>query len=852
MKKTVLFSLLFLVVASSYGQTKKERKAKEAAELAAKNAPPAPPKPDAPKAPSTGPKAYKEVVTAKAKTSKGLITIHKIEDKYLFEIPDSVFNREIMAITRFAKTPTDAGYGGEEANKQVLRFTKGPDNKVFLKLVTFINVADSSQNIVQAVKNSNAEAIVGAFDVKAIKKDTSVVIDVTDFFKGDNQVVSLPATSKQFYKLTALMPDRSYIESIKTFPINVEIKSVKTFGTMPPSITPSPIPVPGVTLPQGARAGVITAEMNTSLILLPLNPAPKRLWDARVGYFANRYTVYADDAHDSKVETFIVRWKLEPKNAAYEAKQKAGELIEPKKPIVYYIDPATPKRWVPFLIAGINDWQKAFEQAGWKNAIMGKEVPAGDTTITTEDARFSFVRYFASDIENAYGPNVHDPRSGEILESHIGWYHNVMSLVYKWYLIQTAAVDPRARKPKFDDELMGQLIRFVSSHEVGHTLGLPHNFGSSHATPVEKLRDKAYTDANGHTPSIMDYARFNYVAQPGDGVTDFFPRIGAYDNWSIEWGYKPVYGAKNADEEKKELNKWVTAKAGNPTYFYGTQGNPYDPRSQSECLGDNNMKASDYGIKNLKRIVPNLNEWLKEDAEDFDKLAEVYRELVSQYRRYIGHVVTNIGGIYDSPKTSDQSGTVYEPTPKVLQKDAVRFVNEHVFQTPSWLLDKSILSRVTPGSGVESIRNIQEASLNSIFDVARLQRIIECNSSFNDTYLLDDLFVDVQTGIFSELSKRSTIDNFRRNLQKTFVEKLILLMNTSTTPPPAAFNFAGFRVQPSPTTDAKKSDIVTLARVHLLQIKTEIAAAKIGISDKMSKYHLDDLQDRIEKAMNPK
>ena len=847
MLKKFLFLLLTFSIFSGNAQEDKKKKKDETPVTT----PPAAPKVDVPKI-TTGPKPYKEVVTAKAKSSIGLFTVHKLEEKYLFEIPDSLFNRELMAITRFSKTPTDAGYGGEEANRQVLRFVKGPDNKVFLRLVTYLNVSpDSTQMIAQAVANSNSEPIVAAFDVKAIKKDTCTVIDATDFFKGDNQVVSLPPTTKQFLKLTALLADRSYVESIKSFPINLEIKSVKTFGVAPQSLIPSPIPVPGVTLPQGTRAGVITAEMNTSLILMPKTPMKKRLWDARVGYFANRFTVYSDESQNTDQETFIVRWKLEPKSVADAEIQKKGGLIEPKKPIVYYIDPATPKKWIPSLIAGVNDWQVAFEQAGWKNAVMAKEVPVGDTTITTEDARFSFIRYFASDIENAYGPNVHDPRSGEIIESHIGWYHNVMSLLYKWYFIQTAAVDPRARKPKFDDELMGQLIRFVSSHEVGHTLGLPHNFGSSHATPVEKLRDKAYTDKNGHTPSIMDYARFNYVAQPGDGVTDFFPRIGAYDKWSIEWGYKTLSGLK-PEEEKKLLSKMIVEKAADPTYFYGTQGNPYDPRSQSECIGDNNMKASEYGIKNLKRIVPNINEWTKQEAEDYDKLGDIYREVIGQYRRYIGHVVYNIGGIYDSPKTNDQLGSVYEPTPKALQKDAVRFVNEYVFQTPTWLLDKSILTKLTPGTGVELIRGVQESAINNIFDLTRMQRIVESNNAFQDSYQLDDLFSDTRTAIFNELPRRATIDNFRRNLQKTYVEKLISILNQTGVVPSSAFNFPGFRVQPSPTTDIRKSDIVSLARAHLNILKNEIQSAKIGMVDKMSKYHLEDLQARIESALNPK
>ena len=802
-----------------------------------------------------GPKAFKDLIDTSAVSQKGMISVHKMAEKWFFEIPDSLLNYDMMSVTRYSKTAAGGGiFGGEEVNKQMLRWEKGLDNNLLLRSVTIVMTsADSTKPIFQAVKNSNSDPIIGVFEIKAIKKDpkgNSSVIEVTDFFNADNQVFSLGSIEKQIHKLAAFKKEASFIEKISTYPINTEIRTVKTFAVVPPVISISPTPTIGSYLPSGLDAGVVTLEMNTSLILLPRKPMRKRLFDSRVGYFANQYSIFGEESQRSDTEVFAVRWRLEPKNSEDAKKQKNGELIEPKKPIVYYIDPATPEKWRKYLKAGVDDWQVAFEKAGWKNAIRGEYWPQKDSTMSLEDARYSVIRYFAADIQNAYGPNVHDPRSGEILESHIGWYHNVMRLLRNWYIVQAAAVDPKARKKKFDDALMGELVRFVSSHEIGHTLGLRHNMGASSATPVEKLRDKEWVNLNGHTASIMDYARFNYVAQPEDGVTNLFPRIGDYDKWAIKWGYSNLQDSNDAEEDGKTLNKWTKEAYKNPRLHFGTEISPYDPRYQTEDLSDNAMKASEYGIKNLKRILPDLIEWSKEDGESYKELEELYNNVATQYRRYLGHVIKNVGGIYDNPVTYDMEGPTFTTVPKATQKEAVEFLNNQLFKTPLWLYDSNILSKIKPESGVEAVKALQEYALTSLFAGDRTVRLMETGLS-SKFYTLDDLFTDLEGGIWSEVKKHQPVDLYRRNLQKVYAEKLIAMLkpgraNVLSIPVGVTHGFS------TRVVELEKTDLPSITRAHLESLKTTIQSAVPLTTDKISKYHLLDILQRIKFALDPK
>lgn len=784
---------------------------------------------------NNGPKPYKEVITAKAKTKEGLFKVHQIEDKYFYEIPDSLLGRDMLMVVRIAKTADGIGYGGENTNNLMVRWEKNGDD-VLLKVVSVNNYAADSLPISMAVKASNLEPILQKFAVKSRATDsTGTVIEATDLFTKDNQALGLQRNRRTQYRVTRLDNERSYIVHVNTYPINIEGRYVLTYAAGEP--------------PSNSATGLITLEMNASMILLPKEPMMQRLADRRVGWFARSYVDYGADAQRATSRRYLDRWRLEVKPED-EEKFKRGELVEPVKQIVYYIDPATPKKWVPYLKQGVEDWQKAFEAAGFKNAIIAKEAPSPeeDPTWSPEDARYSVIRYFASDIQNAYGPHVSDPRSGEIIESDIGWYHNVMNLLRNWFFIQTAAVNPDARKVQFDDEVMGRLIRFVSAHEVGHTLGLPHNFASSVAYPVEKLRDAAFTKEFGTAPSIMDYARFNYIAQPEDKGVSLMPDVGPYDKFAIMWGYKPILEAKTPEEEQKILDQWILDKKGDPIYRYGRQGNSYDPTTQSEDLGDNAMLASDYGIKNLKRIMPNLIEWTNEadkPYKDYSDLSEMYGQVIGQFNRYMGHVRTNVGGVMEVYKSTGQGEAVYTHTSKEMQKSAVDFLNRNLFATPTWLMDEEIFARIGDFGALERIRGIQVTTLNGILEWGRLGRVIENEAlNGNEAYKITELFDDLRKGIWTELAGGRTIDVHRRALQRAHIERLELLLTGENNVP------AAFRAFVGPQINAAQSDIRPMARGELKTLQSQIRSAIPRTSDRLSKLHLEDALARIEKILD--
>ncbi len=766
-------------------------------------------------------KPYKKVITKDAESQKGLFSVHKVDEDWYFEIPDSLLEEEILVTSRvsgFVKGLNFGGAGVKSQPQQVIRWQKKEGN-LLLRSVSYNSVASFEDPIYKSVKNNNFEPIISSFPIDAMPKDSSsYVIKVNSFFTSDVPMISaMNSRQKKNFGIRGVDGKRSFINDIKVFPTNINVKHVLTYT--------------GSKLPDNGNTGTMTLEMTQSFILLPEIPMQPRHYDARVSYFSLGQTDYSADEHKAFKQRFITRWRLEPKDPeAY----FRGELVEPTKQIVYYIDPATPKKWVPYLMQGVNDWQVAFEAAGFKNAIEARLAPTKeeDPDWSPEDVRYSVIRYVSTDIQNAMGPHVHDPRTGEILESDIIWYHNVMNLLRNWYFVQTAAINPEARSPKFRDEIMGRLIRFVSSHEVGHTLGLPHNMGSSVAYSVDSLRSPSFTQKMGTAPSIMDYARFNYVAQPEDGDVGLMPNVGPYDKWSIDFGYRR-FKDMDEDEERVTINNLIKEKADDPIYRFGRQRrSPTDPTAQTEDLGNNSMRASELGLKNLKRIVPNLIEWTSEETKDYSELEELYNNVFGQYRRYVGHVIANVGGVYEYYKSSDEEEAVYTHVEKAKQKDAINFLNKNVFATPTWLIDKEILSRIEETGITERIRGLQDRSLAQLMNPDRLNRMIENNAvNGQNAYSINEMFDELIESIFSEVKSRNAVSLYRRNLHRTFIEGLERTLQMESN-------------------KYEHSDMKAIARAKLKSLKTMLSSA-VGADD-MTKIHFDDLVERINEIFEQK
>ena len=824
----LLFSLLVIGSVSTSEAQLFKKKAKAKAPTEAK-----------PKIDKDAPQPYAKVITKEAKTDKGLFDVHQIKDKFFYEIPDSLLGREMLMVSRISKTASGIGFGGGKINTQVMRWEKKGD-KVHLRVVSHEVVAADSLPVKEAVINSNFEPVLYSFAVKSNRKDsvaTSTVIEVTPLFEKDVNALGMPEGYKKRYKATRLDSERSFIEGIKSYPMNIEARHVKTYFAGSP--------------PSNSSLGSISVEINNSMILLPAEPMKRRYFDKRVGWFERDQVDYGLDAQESKTVKFLDRWRLEVKEEDLE-KFNRGELVEPKKPIIYYVDRATPKQWVPFIKQGIEDWQVAFEAAGFKNAIIAMDppTPEEDPEWSPEDVRYSVVRYLASPIPNANGPHVSDPRSGEILESDINWYHNVMSLLRNWYFVQTAAINPEAQGVAFKDEVMGRLIQFVSSHEVGHTLGLPHNMGSSAAYPVDSLRSASFTSKYGTAPSIMDYARFNYVAQPEDKGVALMPNIGVYDKYAIEWGYRPILD-KSAEAEKPVLDSWIMAHDGDPLYRFGSQqgGDVVDPSSQTEDLGDNAMKASMYGIKNLQRIVPKLIEWTAEDGKNYDDLETLYGQVLSQFNRYMGHVSNNIGGVYENRKTYEQEGAVYTPVAKGHQRDAMKFLQRELFQTPEWMLDQNIFNKIEYSGTVDRVRGVQVRTLNNVLSLGKMARLIEHETAMGSkAYTLTQMMSELRRGIWSEIYSGGAIDTYRRNLQKGHIDRLAYLMTADSQR--KLPSYGGY--QKSTAVNTSQSDIRSVVRGELVTLRAQLRNGLANAANTMSRYHIQDAIARINDILDPK
>lgn len=786
-----------------------------------------------------GLKPYAQVITPKAKSSFGFLTVHKVDNNYFFEIPDSMLNRDILIVNRISKAPTSrqksrVGYPGDILGSKVIRFENKDNKRILVREYSYCERSENKDGMFQSVRNSNTQPIVANFGIETIKKDSltrNYVINVSVFLQKENPLFSFDADSKEYIGLLNMVGEGTYIDTLKAFPKNIEISTTVTYQSKK-----------GMSnvgfLETGSPRIPLTYELNSSMVLLPEVPMKARLFDPRVGYFTVGYTDFDSNPQGIEYKKLITRWRLEPKD---EAAYLRGELVEPKKPITIYIDPATPKKWVPYLIQGVNDWQVAFEKAGFKNAIYALEAPTDDPSWSLEDARHSAIVYKPSDIPNASGPHINDPRTGEILETHINWYHNVMSLLRDWYMIQAGTIDEAARKMQLDDELMGQLIRFVSSHEVGHTLGLRHNFGSSHTVPVEKLRDKAWVEANGHTPSIMDYARFNYVAQPEDGITraGIFPRIGIYDKWSIEWGYRWLPQFQTPEDEVAFSNQSIIEKLKTDVrYTFGTESDPNDPRNQSEDLGDDSMLASLYGIKNLKRIVPQILTWSYEPNKSYAGAGEIYSGVVSQFNRYLGHVTKNVAGIYSNSITVEQTDEIArEFVPANIQKRAIAFLNEQLFTTPEWLIDRQLMekAKILP---VNVICSLQSGVLARLINKNTLDKMSE-NEILNGkkAYTSAQMFNDLKKVIWSNLGQS---DIYKRNMQKAYVENLINLLDKKGN---ADKNASGKR--------PAYSEAPAIAHGQLTELK-RLATSAASMTSGTAKGHYQNLITLIDNALSNK
>ncbi len=832
MKRILLLCLLatFFTTQDSFAQGKKTRR-KKSKNKTEKKAPEE--KPD-----KSGFKPYNKVITKEAVTDSGLFQVHKVKDEFFYEIPFSQLNKDMLWVTRIAQIPNGLGGGyinaGSKTNEQVVQWERFQD-KILIKIKSYASVADSTKAISNSVRVNNYEPTLYAFDIKAFDKDsTAAVINVTKLFSSDVKGISaLSGRLRKQYKVKKLDANRSFINSVKSFPENIEVKQDFTYDAAEP--------------PTERAAESISLQVNQSMILLPEQPMQPRLYDPRVGFFTVKQYDYGSEALKADQKTYIRRWRLEPSDVeAY----KRGELVDPVKPIIYYLDPGTPESLKEYIKQGIEDWQKPFETAGFKNAIIAKDAPTPeeDPEFSPEDIRYSVVRYVASTTRNAVGPSVSDPRSGEIIESDIIWYHNHLRSYRNRYLLETGAANPSARTLDTPEEEIGEMMRMVIAHEVGHALGFPHNMAASYAYNVESYRDGAFTQKNGIAASLMDYARYNYIAQPGDTNIRFVRQMGPYDHYATNWGYRWIPDATSPLMEKATLNQWIQKKAGDPIYKFGRQSSSFDPQSQTEAIGNDPVKASTYGIKNLRYVAQNLPSWTSSKTNDYQDLEELYGELIGVYSRFVGHVVTNVGGVYENIKTPAQGGVVYTHLDEASQKESMQWLQNNLFETPTWLVDPAILQNIDHAGYAEKIRRTQSRYLNRLLSFDRLGRLIDAETTQTEYYSALEMLSDLRSGIWSETRRGASVDIYRRNLQRSYLDRMAFLMTDEG--PKSRSGRPGF--EGALRYDVSASDVRPLVRGELQKLKKTLRSARNASVDTMTKYHYEDAIARIDQLLDPK
>jgi hypothetical protein len=764
-------------------------------------------------------KPYDKVITKEAKTSTGLFLVHRLDDKVFYEIPTDQLGKEMLWVTQIEQTQAGFAYGGVEVGDHVVRWEQRGED-ILLREVKYEVRAEVDDPIKDAVKANSLEAIIAVFPVQAYGKDKRPVIDVTSAFTSD-----LPEFSaKSRVRGSGIDPRRTFIEKVKAFPTNIEAKVLLTYRPRGGGAGgPSPFGPQG----GGEDSSGVTVLLHHSMVRLPEEPMKPRRHDDRVGFFQIRFQDYGSQEHEAEEITYITRWRLEKKDPK-------AEVSEPKTPIVYYVGREVPAKWKPWVKKGIEAWQPAFEKAGFKNAIVAKEPPSEqeDPDWDAEDARYSVVRWLPSTIENAYGPHIHDPRTGEILEADVRLYHNMLKLARDWYFVQVSPNDERAQTLPMPDDLMGELVAYIVAHEVGHTLGFPHNMKASSSYTVEQLRDPAFTKENGVEASIMDYGRFNYVSQPEDKAR-LIPIVGPYDNFAVEWGYKQFPDAKTYEDEKKELDKIVARQADDPKLRFGDPNPSEDPSQQTEDLGSDPVKATELGLKNIDRIAGFLVKATSKEGKNYDLLRNMYGELINQRNRELGHVANVVGGFVRNNAWYPEGKKVYEPVPADQQKKAVQFLIENAFQTPKALVEPDIVDRLESHGAADRILGSQRALLRTILSEPRLKRMAElATRDAGGAYRPAQLVEDLHAGLWSELQKSPIeIDLYRRNLQRAYVDQLATALD-------------------NPRPD---SDLPALARGELERILSEIKAvaeAKKETSP-IARLHLEDIKSRVEQALDP-
>ena len=777
-------------------------------------------------------KPYDDVITNDAKSKKGLFFVHRIEDKIFYEIPNDLLGKPMLWVTQIERTQSGYGYGGSPVGDRVVRWEQRGED-ILLRDVKFGIRADAKDPIKDAVAASSIEGIIEIFAIKAYGKDKTPVIEVTSLFTSDLSEFSARR------RLNAQSTDsrKTFIEQVNAYPENIEAKVTMTYRAGPritfggggPRPGPDPSPTPRRNPLEGLGGGEstnVTVLLHHSMIKLPDEPMKPRKFDSRVGFFTTSFQDFADVRnHQVEDVQYITRWRLEKKDPA-------ADISEAKKPIVYYIGREVPAKWRPFIKKGVEMWQPAFEKAGFKNAIVAKDAPTvrEDPDWDAEDARYSTIRWLPATIENAMGPHVHDPRTGEILEADILVYHNILKLIRDWYFIQASPNDPKAQTLPLSDDLIGECLAYVIAHEVGHTLGFPHNMKASSAYTVPQLRDKEFTAKNGTEASVMDYGRFNYVAQPGDNAT-LIPKIGPYDFFAVEWGYKDLKGATSYEKEKAELDTIVARQIKDATLRFGDPNASEDPSQQTEDLGSDAIAATELGLKNLDRVAGYLVKATSKKGEDYDLLQNMYTQLLSQRNRELGHVANIVGGSVKNNLYFGDGDKVFETVAGEQQKKAVAFLLANAFKTPTALITPDIVQRLEANGAADRILNGQTSLLGNLLSDQRFKRMAEQatrepSTSYAPVSLMDDL----TGGIFGELKDSNvTIDLYRRNLQRTYVSRLISAVQ-----------------QDSPSTD-----MPALSRGSLVKILGDIAGVNGNAKDETTKMHLADLKARIGQALEP-